>query len=219
MENTDHISSHDRFAATYDEQAKEFESHGHDILFGLCYEYINSGDSILDLGIGTGLSSANFAKAGLSVTGLDGSSGMLEECRKKGFATELKQYDITGVPFPYPENSFSHVICCGVFHFFGDLVPIIEEVCRILKPGGVFAFATAFLTEEEAGGGQENIPDHKTFPTAWGISIYKHSDRYIKQIAETLRLTILKQQKVLIFSGDKNAGDILFKGYVVRKGG
>jgi len=47
-----------------------------------CYEYIKPGDSLLDLGIGTGLSSVLFAKVGLNITDLDGSLEMLKECRK-----------------------------------------------------------------------------------------------------------------------------------------
>lgn len=83
MDNADHIKSHDEFAGIYDSQVKQYNSYGHEVLFGMCYEYIKPGDSLLDLGIGTGLSSVLFAKAGLNITGLDGSLEMLKECGKK----------------------------------------------------------------------------------------------------------------------------------------
>lgn len=101
MDNADHIKSHDEFAGIYDSQVKQYNSYGHEVLFGMCYEYIKPGDSLLDLGIGTGLSSVLFAKAGLNITGLDGSLEMLKECGKKGFAKEIKQYNIQDVPLPY----------------------------------------------------------------------------------------------------------------------
>jgi ubiquinone/menaquinone biosynthesis C-methylase UbiE len=217
MAKVDHIKSHDKFAGTYDNQVKHYNSYGHEVLFGMCYEYIKHGDSLLDLGIGTGLSSIHFAKAGLKITGLDGSLGMLDECRKKGFANEIKQYNIQDVPLPYSDNTFSHVICCGVFHFFNDLLPIIKEANRILKPTGIFAFTIASLTAKEAGIDYENIPDFIEVQSAWEIPIFKHSDKYINKIAQTLDFTIEKEQKVLADSGDKDAIDILFKVIVMQK--
>jgi ubiquinone/menaquinone biosynthesis C-methylase UbiE len=217
MDNIDHIKTHDEFAAIYDSQVKEYNSYGHEVLFGMCYEFIKPGDSLLDLGIGTGLSSVHFAKAGLTITGLDGSMEMLKECEKKGFAKEIKKYNIQDVPLPFSDNAFSHVICCGVFHFFGDLLPTIKEACRILKPTGIFAFTIASLTEKDAGLDSEKMPEYVEIQSAWGVPIFKHTDKYINKIAETLGLTIHKQQKVLADSGDKEAGDILFKVIVTQK--
>jgi len=91
MNDIDHIQNHGKFAKSYDAQVREYHSHGHDVLFGMTYEYVKSGDTLLDLGIGTCLSSINFAKVKLNVTGLDVSPEMLQECRKKDFAKELKQ--------------------------------------------------------------------------------------------------------------------------------
>ena len=121
MDETNHPKVHDEYASIYDSKVREYDSHTHEVLFGMCYEYIKPGDSLLDLGIGTGLSSVLFAKAGLDVTGLDESQEMLKECKKKGFAKEIKQYNVQDVPLPYSDNAFSHVICCGVFHFFAYL--------------------------------------------------------------------------------------------------
>jgi predicted TPR repeat methyltransferase len=210
MSKTDHIANHDQYAESYDSQVKEYSSYGHDVLFGMCYEYVKPGENLLDLGIGTGLSSVHFAGVGLEITGLDGSDGMLNECRKKDFAKELKQCNIQDVPLPYKDESFSHVICCGVFHFFGNILPMIEDSVRMLKPGGIFAFTVASPQEEISS-------DFIEEPTAWGISLFKHSGKYINEIAKQLNLRILKVQKLLVNSGDPNADDLLFKAIVIRK--
>jgi len=217
MKDIDHIKNHGKFAKHYDEQVKEYHSHGHDVLFGMCFEYVKAGDSILDLGIGTGLSSMNFARIGLDITGLDGSPEMLDECRKKDFAKELKQYNIQNVPLPYPDNSFSHVICCGVFHFFGDLMPVIRDSYRLLRMGGIFAFTIAAPTAKDKASIVGNMPDYIESPTTWGIPIFKHTDEYIHFISEELSLKILKEQKVLADSGDQTSDDLLFKAIVMRK--
>jgi len=217
MIKVDHIKNHGKFAEHYDEQVKEYHSHGHDVLFGMCFEYVKAGDKLLDLGIGTGLSSISFAKCGLDITGLDGSPEMLDECRKKGFAKELKQYNIQEVPLPYPDNSFSHIVCCGVFHFFGELLPVIQDSCRILRTGGIFGFTIASLTADDKASITGKTPEFIETPSAWGISLFKHSDEYINSIASKNGLTILKEQKVLADSGDKNQEDILFKVIVMQK--
>ncbi len=142
---------------------------------------------------------------------------MLKECRKKGFAKEINSFDIQDVPLPYSDNSFSHIICCGVFHFFGDLLPIVKDAYRILKPGGIFAFTIAPYTEKEAGLDYENMPNYIEEQSAWDIPIFKHSDKYVNMIAEAFGTRIEKEQKVLVESGDKDADDILFKVIVMKK--
>ena len=217
MKDIDHIENHGKFAKSYDAQVEEYHSYGHDVLFGMCFEYIKTDENLLDLGIGTGLSSINFARIGLDITGLDGSTEMLEECRKKDFAIELKQFNLQDVPFPYPDNSFSHIICCGVFHFFGNLMPIIKDSFRLLRIGGIFAFTIASPSAKDKASVIGSLPDFIESPTAWGIPIFKHSDEYICSISEELGLKILKEQKVLADSGDKDSEDLLFKTIVMRK--
>ena len=217
MSSTKDIKLHDKIAGEYDSLVKKYNSHIHELLFGMCFEYVKSGDSLLDLGIGTGLSSFLFAKAGLIISGLDGSGEMLKECKKKGIAKEIKQYNIQDVPLPYSDNLFSHIICCGVFHSFGDLLPLTKEVYRILRPGGIFAFTIILLTPKSAGLNAESIPNYLKFSSSWDASYFKHSDKYVNGIARKLCFTIQKEQKVLADSGDEDVGDILFKIIVMQK--
>lgn len=49
MDNSDSIKIHDEHASSYDSQVKDYYSYQHEILFGMCYEYIKAGDSLLDL--------------------------------------------------------------------------------------------------------------------------------------------------------------------------
>lgn len=217
MDNTDYIKAHDECASIYDDQVKQYDSHVHEVLFGMCYEYVNPGDSLLDLGIGTGLSSVLFARAGLSITGLDGSRKMLEECRKKGFVKEIKQCNIENAALPYADNVFSHVLCCGVFHFFRDLQTPVKEAYRVLKPAGILAFTVAVLTAEDVGSARGSIPQYIEVQSSSGGPIFKHSDKYVNKIAETCGVTILKEQRILSDSGDKDIGDVLFKVFVMQK--
>jgi len=62
---------HNRYALTYDKQVKEQDCFISDLLFGLSYEFLKPGQVLLDAGIGTGISSLPFAKAGLVIHGMD----------------------------------------------------------------------------------------------------------------------------------------------------
>jgi predicted TPR repeat methyltransferase len=218
MKNIDRVKIHDDFVKIYDSQAKEYNSYGHEVLFGMCYEYAEAGDTLLDLGIGTGLSSVNFAQAGLVVHGMDASAAMLEECRKKGFAKELKEHSITDTPLPYKDNSFSHVICCGVYHFFGDLQPFIAEASRLVRENGVFGFTIASIAPEDLKSASGDTKDYIEVMSPWDVPIFKHSDEYIQAITKDNGFEIQKKQKILAETGDMGGDDILFKSIVARKG-
>lgn len=88
-------------ATQYESQAVEVGWHGHEILFGLMYEFVKSDETLLDIGIGTGLSSSLFHKAGLHISGFDNSTEMIEGCKSKGFSGEVIQHDLRNVPFSY----------------------------------------------------------------------------------------------------------------------
>ncbi len=202
MKNQYTISVHDQGAAQYDKQVHEYNSYGHDVFFGMTFEYVKPRDCLLDMGIGTGLASRSFAKLGLKVYGCDGSTEMLKVFESKAFAKELKVFDLKDIPLPYSDSFFDHVICCGVLHFVDDLETILKEVLRIIKPGGIFAFTVAAQTSaEEAAATCDNMQDYFEIPTPWDILIFKHSSRYVINLLHANGFEILKTQK-LIMGGD-----------------
>jgi len=54
MNKSDSITVHDEEAAEYDQQVREYHWFGTEIVFGMCFEYVNPQDRLLDIGIGTG---------------------------------------------------------------------------------------------------------------------------------------------------------------------
>lgn len=141
------IEVHDKSAGIYDIMSILIENHGHEVLFGLAYEYLSPGDTVLDIGIGTGLSSYLFQRAGLMVYGADGSEKMLEICRDKGFAAELSLCDLAAERWPYEDGQFKNAIACGIFHFFNELEVFFKETSRVVKKGGTFSF-TVMVSED-----------------------------------------------------------------------
>jgi predicted TPR repeat methyltransferase len=139
---TDPAALHDAYAPDYDAQVAAYDCYLAEALFGLCYAFIEPGQRLLDVGIGSGLSAAPFARAGLRVSGMDFAPAMLGLCRTKGIADDLRRHDLRQLPWPYAPASFDHVIACGVFHFLPRLAGIFGATAAVLRPGGLFAFTT-----------------------------------------------------------------------------
>ena len=103
--------------------------------------YVDEADGLemLDIGCGVGFSTKALRKAYpmSSVTGMDCSVSMLKQCRpdvnvsfEKGFAHRTD----------YPDDAFDFVNCMFLFHEVPShgRVELLEEIYRILKPGGYF---------------------------------------------------------------------------------
>ena len=198
---------YEELASQYDEEVKAYDSYGHAVIFGMSFEFVSADEKLLDIGVGTGLASMQFAEVGLKVYGLDTSQEMLAVCRSKSFTEELKQCDMTREPIPYKDRCFDHVVCCGVLHFASDLNNLFSEVKRVIRRGGIFAFTIA---------PQETAVGYVEEPTAWGVSIFKHSPQYIMELLETNGLELLKEQRLLIKGADKVNYDMLFSVLICR---
>jgi ubiquinone/menaquinone biosynthesis C-methylase UbiE len=99
----------------------------------------HAGETLLDVGCGTGFVTMVAARSGLCVTGADWSEGMMEKARAKvaeeGFSVEFVQSDIEALPFE--NDSFSVVSARHVMWTLQDPNRAFREWCRVLKPGGV----------------------------------------------------------------------------------
>ena len=194
------IQAHDQSAAEYDRQIRDYHCYAADVLFGLSFEYVHPRERLLDLGIGTGLSALPFAQLGLQIFGADASQEMLNICRAKNIAVELKQFDLENLPLPYADDAFEHCIACGVFHFIADLEKIFQQVARVVRANGTFAFTTKVPPGESK---------RVVAETTDGVSVFMHSRAYVEECVAQSGLRTLKEQKFSV-------GDELFNALVVR---
>ena len=190
----DTIEAHDREANQYDRQAGEW-GWNPEVFFGLMWAYALPGKHLLDAGIGTGLCSEPFFKAGVKISGFDGSEKMLHLCREKRISDNLKVYGIEDFPWPYEDASFDIVLTGGVLHFFGNLEPIFQEARRVLKAKGVFGFTTAVLGERDLEKAElsADAPHARVLDEASGVYIYKHGEAYIQRLLGTLGMSAHKK--------------------------
>lgn len=102
----------------------------------------------LDLGCGTGLVGAAVAPQVKWLAGVDLSSKMLEQAKRRGCYQALHCQDMLELLAADPvEDGYDLIIAADVFIYHGDLEPVFVQVHRLLRPQGVFAFSTELGTE------------------------------------------------------------------------
>jgi len=98
------------------------------------------GRTALDVGCGGGLLAEEFARLGLSVTGIDPSRSSLLAARKHAANSGLtiKYLAGRGESLPFADESYDIVFCCDVLEHVDNPDKVIAEIARVLKQDGVF---------------------------------------------------------------------------------
>ncbi len=109
------------------EQAKEIARH------------VKDGDSILEIAPGAGYLSIELSRLGnYEITGMDISKDLVEICNRNakeaGAKIDFRQGNVSKMPFE--ANTFNFIICVLAFKNFKEPVRALEEMYRVLNPGG-----------------------------------------------------------------------------------
>lgn len=95
------------------------------------------GERVLEIGCGTGCDLLQFARHGAHATGIDITQEHLRLASERvGELAEVRQGDGTAIPFP--AEGFDYVYSHGVLHHVDQPRKVVEEIFRVLRPGGRF---------------------------------------------------------------------------------
>lgn len=105
---------------------------------------LKSGDTLLDLGCGEGRHAigAIFHKPDIYVAAIDLSFKDLSTAKSRHHdfdphaAKRCLYANANGFSLPFADNSFDHVVCSEVLEHIHDYQKALNEINRVLKPGG-----------------------------------------------------------------------------------
>jgi predicted TPR repeat methyltransferase len=94
----------------------------------------------IDLGCGTGLAAAAFAREVDHFIGVDLSPGMIEKARATGLYAQLEVADMVEGLRGRPDASADLILAADAMVYLSDIAPLLREAKRVLSPGGLLAF-------------------------------------------------------------------------------
>ena len=92
------------------------------------------GEYVLDLGCGDGQLTRRIADSGAHVLGVDASAEMVLAARERGVEAEHANAE----QLPFRDGTFDAVFSNAVLHWVRDHDRMMQQVHRVLKPGGRF---------------------------------------------------------------------------------
>ncbi len=136
----------------------------------------------IDLGCGTGLVAAAFAKGVDHFFGVDLSPRMIERARATSLYAELEVADMLQGLRNRPDASADLVLAADTMIYVADIAPLLVEAARVLSAGGLLAFTA------ETHGGEGVI-------LGAGLR-YAHAAEYVRAAVEAagLKMSLLEDR-------------------------
>ena len=152
------------------------DRHWHTAKHVLARMPVEAGDAVLDLGTGSGYALRALRERGVGRGyGLDGAPEMVRNARRytDDDAVGFLVGDFDALPFA--DDSLDHVFSMEAFYYAADPHHTLEEIRRVLKPGGTFYCAVNYFAESEATHAwQDNIGVEMTL---WSREEYREAFR------------------------------------------
>ncbi len=139
------------FAPTYDDVV--INDLGYDAFIKIPTEMmaicpVKSGDSVLDLGCGTGLSSELFLAEHAEVHGVDAADEMIKIAKKKGFKS-CRNFDLNQPNWPI-SGSYDFILGLGLMEFILEPESFLNSCKNLLQPTGLIGLTFPLNTFAEA---------------------------------------------------------------------
>jgi len=147
----------------------------------LAAEWLAGARSLLDVGTGEGQIARLASEGGTTrVIGVDPTLAQIGEAAKRGGGPAYARGEASSLPFP--DASFDAVVACLVFEHIPAVDAAIDEVARVLQPGGRFLFMLNHPLLQTPSSGW--IDDQVLDPPEqyWRIGAYLVEDTTIEEV-------------------------------------
>ncbi|MDR2433328.1 MAG: class I SAM-dependent methyltransferase [Treponema sp.] len=115
--------------------------------------YIKNGDTVLDVGTGTGVLLPLLLRktGGEYITAIDVAEKMIEKAKQKFPDTGTRFAAADVMEYPFDNDSFDHIICYSVFPHIQEKSAAIARFAAALKPGGLLSVLHSAAKEKING--------------------------------------------------------------------
>lgn len=105
---------------------------------------------VLEIGFGTGLNLAYYPDTVTKVTTVDPNAGMNARAERRIAASEIpvETKILSGESLPMPDSTFDYVVSTWTLCSIPQVDKALQEIYRVLKPGGQFVFVEHGLNED-----------------------------------------------------------------------
>ena len=106
--------------------------------------YLGEGDSVLEIGAGTGTTAIDLANNVRQITATDISPAMMEIGREKAWNAGINNVDFIATPATVPDltGPYDAVLAHNILHLVDNLPDVLARANAVLKPGGIFISKT-----------------------------------------------------------------------------
>jgi ubiquinone/menaquinone biosynthesis C-methylase UbiE len=133
------------------------------LLDALRCEGIEAGQTrLLDIGCSTGILTRHYADYFGQVVGIDIDDGAIEWAIRNRFADNLSFRVGDSMDLPFSKNDFDLVTCTHIYEHVPDDQRMLNEIYRVLRPGGMCYFAAE--NRLRIWDGHYNLPLVTVFP-------------------------------------------------------
>lgn len=118
----------------------------------------SNGQTVLDLGTGTGVLPRNLYRYGAKWTAVDRSEQQIEQARMLSRGMDIDYCAVSAEEINFPDDSFDVITACQCFWYF-DHETVMPKLFRMLKPGGcILVLYMAWLPfEDPIAGASERL--------------------------------------------------------------
>lgn len=150
-------------------------------------QHLAAAGLVLDVGCGEGQVARRLAGNGAAVVGVDPTPGQLTTAAARGGGVHYARAAAEALPFA--TAAFGAAVICLTLEHLEPFEPAVQEVARILEPGGVFCLFLNHPLLQAPGSGW--IDDHILDEQYWRVGPYLRDDVAMEEVAPGIRLPFM----------------------------
>ena len=190
---TDHTQLRDEFNQWAEAGRGEGMRSGHwDMTIQTIEKMELQGDeSVLDLGCGNGWAVKELAKRlpHGKAAGIDISEKMIAEAREKYADLPQIEFSVSSADnLPFAADTFAHILSVESFYYYPELEPVLEELDRVLKPGGKFWCLVDLYKENKYS---------MTWPEQLDVPVHALGEAEYRNLFENAGFQVPRQERVV----------------------